>query len=336
MGKASREKKARKTQKWELMEKAVCLLEKCLVPGARVEHNQKLTNYRTAGLTDEPLKRQGDVIIRIGQPPRDTFWLLEVQKRGRNVEQKDYDGWVAKMDQVGAAGLIGVAEKSFPRSVLLDAKTRGPRVKLLTLSQLEGNDWPIRVMGNSVVISGIDIKMKFMKMTLVSPKAMPPLPSMPIDQRVFRRGDTGENITPRWLSQMASMKYRHLYYRSPEGTIPAVEWEFVPPPEWRLQTQHGLDWFPVSNLKFTSDLIVRYTRLPMTCSEYKPVEFGPILAYALTAGGPLDGKDVNIRIVARKDPDGTVHIMAVEFEGFPENALVEFGFAKERPGPEAS
>src|SRR5689334_17607041 len=103
MGKASRAKKERKAQKWELLEKAVRLLEHSLLPNARVERDQELPNHKTAALAGEPLTRQCDVVIYPPGPHGETFWIVEVQKRGKKVAQGEYDGWVSKMDQVGAA-----------------------------------------------------------------------------------------------------------------------------------------------------------------------------------------------------------------------------------------
>ncbi len=334
MGMASREKKVRKEKKWELMEHVVCLLEKSLRPDAKVERNQWLVNHKTIGVAKKPRKRQCDVVIRSGPPERESFWIVEVQKRGQKVKQGEYDGWVAKMDQVGAAGLIGVSEAGFPASAIEEAKTRGPRVLLLTLSQLEGKEWPVNIADQSAWISGLDIHMKNLHMVLVSSKPIATLAPAPIPARVFRRADTGAIVSSEWLAQDASSKYRHLYDHVEEGTIPGVLWEYVPRPELRLEMQHGSEWLAVRKIDFTSDLVLKRHRLPLTCAEYKPIDFGPILAYALTARGEIDGKDVNLRMILRRHPDGTMRCMVAQITGFAENASVGIGFITKKPGPE--
>ena len=309
MGKASRKKKERKLNKWELMEHAVSLLEQCLTPDAKVERDQWLTNHRTSGGAKEPHTRQCDVVIRKGSPPREDVWIVEVQKRGRKVEQADYDGWITKMDQVGASGLIAVSEKGFPQSVIDDAKTRGPRVKLFTLSELEGKDWPIVVTDREVQISDLFIDMKVMEVRV------PSLAGVDAPSTLLRRADTGANVTPEWLIQEASKHKRNLYEHLDEGVIPDVSWEYIPSPEVPIEVQCGPNWLPITKIIFTVDLVLKRHRLPLTCAGYRPVDFGPILAYALTAAGHMGGKEVTVRVIARKFPDQSMRILAVETSG---------------------
>ncbi|HEX7900366.1 MAG TPA: hypothetical protein VF950_21540 [Planctomycetota bacterium] len=335
MGQASREKKARREKKWELMEQVVCLLEKSLEPNAHVERDQRLTNHRTAGTANTPHKRQCDVVIRRGPPERESVWIVEVQKRVRNVDQGDYDGWITKLDQVGAAGLICVAEKGFPQSVIDDAKTRGPRIKLLTLSELEGKDWPFTLGDKTMWFSKLDITIKTATFALIV-KRMPlePVKDAPIGSRILRRVDTGALITAQWLSQIESQKHRDAIDKLQDGEYPGHQWTFKSTPFLPVELQHGSEWLPVEAIDFTVNLTLKRYCLPLTCSKYEPVDFGGILAYALTAGGKIDGKEVNSRIILRPTKEGGLKYITHEVTGFP-NYQIGLKVSTETPGPMA-
>jgi hypothetical protein len=82
--------------------------------------------------------RQCDVVLRIGKPPRQQFFIIEVQKRDAKPDINTFGGWLRKMDEVGANGLICVSEAGFPQSIIDDVALRvGPKVKLMTLERNE-------------------------------------------------------------------------------------------------------------------------------------------------------------------------------------------------------
>ena len=125
--------------KWRIVERVVALLEQSLSPAARVKHDVYLPD-RT--LSNES-RRQCDVVIWSGQPPRETITIVEVQDRNQRVDINTFDGWCRKMERVGAQHLICVSTTGFPRSVKEEALRRGPTVRLVTLQDLEESDWPI-------------------------------------------------------------------------------------------------------------------------------------------------------------------------------------------------
>lgn len=85
-------------------------------------------------VTGQSRKRQCDVVLRFRQAPREHFFIVEVQQRDSKPDINTFGGWVQKMNDVGAAGLICVSEAGFPQSIIEDvAKRQGPRVKLVTL-----------------------------------------------------------------------------------------------------------------------------------------------------------------------------------------------------------
>src|SRR5262245_34041538 len=93
---------------WRMVEKVVALLEKSLTPDARVKHNVKLPCLTTGH------EEQCDVVIEMGQAPRVTRTIVEVQKRNERVKPNDFRGWCQKMRDVGANRLICVSAKPFP------------------------------------------------------------------------------------------------------------------------------------------------------------------------------------------------------------------------------
>ncbi len=44
--------------------------------------------------------------------------IVEVQKQNRKPTLNEFDGWIAKMKQVGANQLICVSEQGFPASIV--------------------------------------------------------------------------------------------------------------------------------------------------------------------------------------------------------------------------
>ena len=87
--------------------------------------------------------RQCDVVIVEGDDPRKTISIVEVQKRQSKPEINEFNSWVEKMREVGSQHLICVSRAGFPRSIEERADEIGPTVRLLTLRQLEQQEWPI-------------------------------------------------------------------------------------------------------------------------------------------------------------------------------------------------
>jgi len=96
---------ARPTPNWSIVERVAAALEKCLDPAARVEWNVRLpvvdgTPART---------RQCDVVVRIGEEPRVTTSIVEVQDRKSRPSLSEFGGWIHKLREVGAQHLICVS-----------------------------------------------------------------------------------------------------------------------------------------------------------------------------------------------------------------------------------
>ena len=83
------------------------------------------------------------IVIVEGKDPRQTISIVEVQKRNSKTDINTFDGWLQKMKDVGAQHLFCVSEKGFPGSIKEKAEVIGPTVRLLTLKQIEEENWPI-------------------------------------------------------------------------------------------------------------------------------------------------------------------------------------------------
>ena len=128
---------ASKSRSWKTEEEIVAYIEASINPSAKVLHDVKLP---VLGFNQT---RQCDVVIKYGNDPRSVVFIVEVQKRGRKVEINTFHGWVKKMEDVGANGLICVSEAGFPKSIIDQVENRiGPKVRLVTFHPNQSHlDW---------------------------------------------------------------------------------------------------------------------------------------------------------------------------------------------------
>ena len=116
---------------WQVVEDVAGLLEKALTPYAEVKRNVRLP------VIGKTRKRQCDIVITYGLPPRRTISIVEVQKRDRKPDITTFHGWCRKMQEVGAQHLICVSMRGYPQSIIDDVATiYGPTVRLLNLKEL--------------------------------------------------------------------------------------------------------------------------------------------------------------------------------------------------------
>lgn len=95
----------------------------------------------------------------MGQEPRVTRTIVEVQKRNERVKPNDFRGWCQKMRDVGANRLICVSAKPFPRSIKDKvAKELGPTVLLVRLEALEAKQWPLQIVNNAMKVYKSTVK----------------------------------------------------------------------------------------------------------------------------------------------------------------------------------
>lgn len=181
---------------WLVHERLVAFLEKTIAPGSIVRHNVKMpvlgSNTRR--------RRQCDVVVLAGKPPRQTTTIVEVQKRGRKVGISEFHGWLAKMNEIGANQLICVSERGFSRDVVEAAAKHGSQVKLQVFGTSEARTSsppPPIVMGQVMFRTGGKFEITGVSHLLVGREAVDPdqpLPEISISThaKVFSF-DTAEN-----------------------------------------------------------------------------------------------------------------------------------------------
>lgn len=126
--------------KWKLVQRIVALLEKSLTPDAEVQHDVMRPDVTTGH------RRQCDVVIKYGDPPRQMTAIVEVQDRSSKVTIGMLGEWWHKMQAVGAQRLICVSALDYPQSIKDEVTQKlGPSVVLVTLRELEQENWPFQL-----------------------------------------------------------------------------------------------------------------------------------------------------------------------------------------------
>lgn len=128
------------------LEKIVELLEKSIDGEAKIEFDQRLPIINsTTGAT-----RQCDVVITTGKPARETVTIVEVQDRKSKTVVNDVGGWDNKRKSVGAHHLICVSRFRFTKTIREMADQSGGTIRLVTLSELNVDEFPFDIFGQGV------------------------------------------------------------------------------------------------------------------------------------------------------------------------------------------
>jgi hypothetical protein len=336
MGKASRRKKERKKEgaelalesAWQYTEKVVQRLEQCIAPDATVQRDQELPSLIAEGVV-----RQCDVTILWNAGPRQILTIVEVQKRGRKVELKDFIDWREKRDEVGAHCLICVSEQGFPASVIAHAKLQGNRVRLLTLSELEGEHWPLKIVGKEMRLIEVGSELIGLQPIEAGSIIRPPR-TMEIDKLapIFQCGTSPKLLSAVELSRQAASlrpEFQHL----PPGIHPRVV-SVTPPPGTPFKLVHPTKTISLKAVSFQLRIHIKRHRIPMSCSGYVQYDhkgkFGNVLAYALTAEGPISDRPVRSSLIFIAEATGLLRLADYEIDGLPSDS-VRLAFFTEDP-----
>ncbi|MFH6598639.1 hypothetical protein ACEVAQ_07945 [Ectopseudomonas khazarica] len=136
------------------LEKIVEIIERSISPGAKIEHNVFLPILTSA----EGHTAQCDIVIRNGNPPRETLTLIEVQDRNSKVDINTFRGWLGKIEDVGAQHLICVSRKDFPSSIKEKVSQSGSKIFLITLTELPPERIPLEFIRFIFQYRHLDIK----------------------------------------------------------------------------------------------------------------------------------------------------------------------------------
>ncbi len=309
---------------WRTIEKVVALLEKSLAPDSRVRHNVKLPCLTTGH--DE----QCDVVIEIGQEPRVTRTIVEVQKRGERVKPNDFRGWCQKMRDVGAHRLICVSAKQFPQSIKDKVvKELGPIVLLVRLEALQTNQWPFQIVNNAMRVYvpevSVDSRVQPNPLLVFNPSQNPfqeyigqlfNVASLP---NVIQRDESAELLP---MSDLINEGVRRMNDHSGLFTLPEGE------------HQIRTDWTPtgaslcfngktarIKEVKATFIIKIQVTTFPFELSSYTQ-EGHDTLAWIARAAGKINGQDTEFRFAFKPNADGGFYLTGVQHCGFKDGTLV--------------
>lgn len=335
MGRASRRKKKRKQQgaepaqqpAWRYTEKIVQRLEQCLAPDAKVQRDQKLPSLIT-GFT-----RQCDVTILRNPGPRQTLTIVEVQDRGKKVEIGDYTDWREKRDEVGANCLLCVSEQGFPESVIAHAKTQGDRVRLLTLSELEGEHWPLKIVGREMRLVEVGSELINLQPIEAGTVIRPPR-TMRIEKGapIFRCGESTTLLSAMELGKRtASMRTE--FQSLPVGVHPRRV-VLTPPAGTPFSLVHEGMTTPLKTVIFDLKVHIKRHKISLNCSGYVQYDhkgtLGNALAYAMTGEGEISGSHVRASLILVAESTGFLRLADYAIEGLPRDS-VSFSISPENP-----
>ncbi len=136
------------------LEKIVEIIERSIFPTAKIEQNVFLPILTSV----EGHTAQCDIVIRNGNPPRETLTLVEVQDRNSKVDINTFRGWLGKIDDVGAQHLVCVSRKEFPSSIKEKVSQQGSKIFLVTLKELSPERIPLEFIRFIFQYRHLDIK----------------------------------------------------------------------------------------------------------------------------------------------------------------------------------
>ena len=126
---------------WQNIEKLVQMINKSIEPESEIKHDVQLPVINSSlGRT-----RQCDIVIYSGPQHRRTITIFEVQNRNSQVDINTFNGWLLKLDEVGAQHLVCVSRKDFPASIKEKTLQSGNKVKLITLKEIDEDEIPLEL-----------------------------------------------------------------------------------------------------------------------------------------------------------------------------------------------
>lgn len=312
---------------WRTVEKVVALLEKSLAPEARIRHNVKLPCLTTGHA------EQCDVLIEMGQEPRVTRTIVEVQKRNERVKPNDFRGWCQKQRDVGANRLICVSAKPFPRSIKDKvAKELGPTVLLVKLEALEAKQWPFQIVNNAMKVFkakvDVDAAIKPNPLLVFHPDQNPfekyigdLLDSRRLSSVIRREGQADLFPLMDLINEGVRLLNLHpAFMRLPEGVhrFP-VAWK----PEGVSFCLNG-ETAPIQEVRIIYTVENRYVLFPFEISSYTQ-EGHDTLAWVVRATGKIDGEDAEIRLTCMPTANGGFSIGRAQLFGIKEGVFISWG-----------
>ena len=318
---------------WKIKEKVIAILEQNIEKNARIKHNINLPVIKSRN----GRKRQCDVVITQGKKPRQTISIVEVQKRNSKTDINTFGGWVKKMEEVGAQHLICVSEKGFPKSIIEEAELIGPSIRLLTLSQLEKDEWPIPPHSfQQEMIHAIYEKligMEYVPIHLMNVDAKKPKfrPNPSPFEKIFR-AENGNLISVNDLMDLHFFKEKENLNSLPiQDNIKVsvhFKWDGIEGLEF-MSDYNG--WMKMKELLVHFQLSKKKTAIKWNASEYRQINFGE-LGWVLS-GTFKTGTNINNIIIPIEKNDQNQYFlgkatMLNDIDAFIEVGKTSFKVAK--------
>jgi hypothetical protein len=288
---------------WKQTEKIVKLIEEVLSPNSYIEHDVKLPDLNSISRAT----RQCDLIIRNGEPPRQTLSIVEIQDRGKKVDITMFDGWVQKMRDVGAQHLICVSKKGFPKSIIEKAMRIGPTVRLITLEQLEKKDWPLNFFSSSVVTLRrelLDIKNSILNFKNPKENSKEDL-QFPLHEKYL---EINNDIYSPFELIFIFLDYLELKNGKMKPGTNHIDMK-LPIENERIVFHRNGETFDVIDIQ--QQLVVKYEEIstPLKCSTYKQIDYESELAWLLEARINKNCKDYDLKIILKSEENGYYRIV---------------------------
>lgn len=288
---------------WKKKEELVKVIEKVISPSSRVERNIMLPNLKSKS----GAKRQCDVVIRTGKPPRETISIVEVQKRGAKVDINTFGGWCVKMRDVGAQHLICVSEKGFPKSVKEEALLMGPTVRLLTLSQLDSiDDSPVNFKSNTV-------KNPRRELTRINGAVLNYKNDVNTGPQSMAINLTSPDFMYNGFLMTANdLFFAHLDYLEGKGNNYAdgkhvIEMKLpLPKDKFYFKNDGNLKEIIEFSASYEVDILNR--EMELTSSEYKQVDYGTSIAWVMESSIYLNDQEKEIKFILIPEADSTYRL----------------------------
>lgn len=290
----------------KLREKVVTILERHIDQGARVSCDVWLPVVSDPDM--EP--RQIDVLIETGTDARPTKTIVEVQDSKSKPKPTEFDGWLKKMEEVGAQHLMCVTKAGYTKTILKKAANRGPTVRLFTLEQLEvagGNILPPAIMSNDLdlVTYGrlLGIKIDPVHIYQMHPDINPSQPPDPHYKMLIPSGrDDSVSATEvtDWHLFAHPNNVKELPHTGEMFTL-KYGYECDPAAPWKFITKTG--WVPLKRFDISIELSVRSHPITWEHNYYAQVGKGEV-GWILKGTSTYDGKDTVFYLPLRKEGDG--------------------------------
>jgi len=281
---------------WEYFEKLVAFIEKKISPDSKVEHDVNIND-----LTKDSNKRQCDVIIRTGEPPRETTTLVEVQNRSRGFNITFFDGLIEKMRKVGAQHLIVVSRKKFPESIINESKRLGNTIRLVYFDENAFLDSELpRFTDNSIIVTSKNI-LKIHNVSIGVKKGELSKINRSKDMNTQEKFFFIEN-------DFISINEIVNIYCHADVNYDSYQVEFSFDSDSIDKEIYIIDSITkekfIIHLKLSASVQIQNIKLPINYISYSQVGYDDSLAVVMYANGIWNGEETHVTSVMKKRNDG--------------------------------